>query len=117
MPAPTTFRENMPGGLGRKLQVLRQRLPQHLAAYAPWIFALALILLSWVAIGEESASPNIRAVDLATVPLFAERTGDRPAMTLALSVEHPTVGAEYNVAGGGDDASYNTGTEYLGYYD
>ncbi|MCW5230601.1 pilus assembly protein [Verminephrobacter eiseniae] len=116
MPAPT-FRKNMPGGLGCKLQVLRQRLPQHLAAYAPWIVALALIPLSWMAIGEESAPPNIPAVDLATVPLFAEMTVDKPAMTLALSVEHPTVGAEYNVAGGGDDTSYNTGTEYLGYYD
>src|SRR6218665_1293036 len=114
MPAPT-FGENMSGSLGCKLQVLRQRLPQHLAAYAPWIFALALIPLSWMAIGEESAPPNIPAVDLATVPLFVAATVDKPAMTLALSVEYPTVGAEYY--GGNPDDSYNTGTEYLGYYD
>src|SRR6218665_781785 len=96
MPAPT-FRKNMRGGLGCKLQVLRQRLPQHLAAYAPWIVALALIPLSWMAIGDESAPPNIPDVDLATVPLFAEMTVDKPAMTLELSVEHPTAGAGDNI--------------------
>lgn len=53
----------------------------------------------------------IPPVNLATDPLFAATAGDKPTMALALSVEFPTVGAQYL------DADYSTAKEYLGYYD
>ena len=55
--------------------------------------------------------PAIPAINLAVDPLFAAAAGDKPVMALALSVEFPTVGAQYTL----DD--YSNVNEYLGYYD
>lgn len=55
-------------------------------------------------------------VNLANEPLYAAQVTDKPAMALALSVEFPTVGAQYT-PGGNNDSTYSNTREYLGYYD
>ncbi len=58
------------------------------------------------------------AVQLSADPLYAASAGDKPAIALALSVEFPTVGAQYVDSPGADkDESYDNDNEYLGYYD
>ena len=59
----------------------------------------------------QTAPPAIPAVNLSVDPLFAAASGDKPVIALALSVEYPTVGAQYTL----DD--YSNANEYLGYYD
>ncbi len=54
--------------------------------------------------------PDIAPVNLAAEPLYAQGSGQKPTLTLALSVEFPTVGAQYRKA-------YSSSTEYLGYFD
>ena len=81
-----------------------------------WLAVAGLSLIaaaSFVAVGQVSP-PNIPVTNLSADPLFAATGGDKPAMALALSVEFPTVGAQY-VAG--DDAIYANTKEFLGYYD
>ncbi len=102
-----------------------------LPAFA-WLSAAALRLLrSWrlgllavVASGcflviGQTVPPVIPAVNLSADPLYAAAATDKPTMTLALSVEYPTVGAQYlsPPASSSLDASYSNATEYLGYYD
>ena len=53
---------------------------------------------------------NIHPVALSADPLYAQGAGQRPTLTLALSVEFPTVGAQYR-----DD--YSSSKKYLGYFD
>ena len=61
---------------------------------------------------------NIPAIELSADPLYAASGGDKPAMALALSVEFPTVGAQYVATPGATtDATYANTKEYLGYYD
>jgi type IV pilus assembly protein PilY1 len=85
-----------------------------------WLALGALCLagaVSLVAVGQVSP-PNIPATNLSSDPLFAAAGGDKPAMALALSVEFPTVGAQYVAAPGATtDATYANTKEYLGYYD
>jgi type IV pilus assembly protein PilY1 len=85
-----------------------------------WILFGAISLAgaaSLVAIGQVSP-PNIPPTNLSSDPLFAAAGGDKPAMALALSVEFPTVGAQYVAApGASTDATYANTKEYLGYYD
>lgn len=50
-------------------------------------------------------------VNLATVPLYSSGTRDKPTLSLALSVEFPTVGAQYL------NSDYAPTAEYLGYFD
>lgn len=67
----------------------------------------------------QPAPPNIAPVHLSSVPLYAATPGDKPALALALSVEFPTVGAQYmGVATHGNpiDDSYSPANEYIGYY-
>jgi type IV pilus assembly protein PilY1 len=69
------------------------------------------------------SAPNIPPVVLSSDPLYATTTGDKPALALALSVEFPTVGAQYTwdgtTATGSNslDDAYSNIKEYLGYYD
>ena len=64
----------------------------------------------------------IREAEIATEPLYSAAAGDRPAMMLALSVEYPTVGAQYTGTNNYDPDYYITkkdGTRlygYIGYY-
>ena len=93
-----------------KLCWLRQR-------WVFWIFVPLIAVLSFLAIGGATA-PSIPAIALSADPLYATATGDKPALALALSVEFPTVGAQYvNVPNTTDDNSYSNSKEYLGYYD
>jgi len=68
-------------------------------------------------------APLIPAIDLSLLPLMAVSQGDKPVMALALSVEYPTVGAQYvppSVGSTGPpliDDTYSNTTEYIGYYD
>jgi len=83
-----------------------------------WLLASLLVLavpLTLVVMAASSA-PAIPQIALSGVPLFAATSGDKPVMALALSVEYPTVGAQYT-AGGNSDATYTNTAEYLGYYD
>ncbi|MCW8166979.1 pilus assembly protein PilY [Verminephrobacter aporrectodeae subsp. tuberculatae] len=110
MPA-STVRRDMPE--------LHKRHPKSLMAWLAWAVVLPMsIAVSWLAIGSE-APPTIQKIALASAPLYATSTVDKPTMTLALSVEFPTVGAQYNILGSedDDDDSYTTDKEYLGYYD
>ncbi len=71
---------------------------------------------SFVARGADTQ--NIPPVALSSDPMYASKTVDKPTMALALSVEYPTVGAQY-VAGANSnqDNTYANTNEYLGYYD
>ena len=93
---------------------LRRRSP------AAWFATLALPVIgaaSFLAIGTVSA-PNIPAINLSADPLYAVPISDKPVLALALSVEFPTVGAQYvDVPASTTDASYSNSNEYLGYYD
>jgi type IV pilus assembly protein PilY1 len=65
-----------------------------------------------------SSPPAIPEVQLSSEPLYARGYRAKPALTLALSVEYPTVGAAY-VKGGspGIDDTYDPAIEYVGYFD
>ncbi|MBF6630432.1 MAG: pilus assembly protein PilY [Comamonas sp.] len=53
---------------------------------------------------------NIHPVNLSADPLYSQGSGHKPTLTLALSVEYPTVGAQYR-------NSFSENTEYPGYFD
>ena len=72
--------------------------------------ALLLVGVTFLVTGQISP-PAIKSLALATEPLFAAAVGDKPTLALALSVEFPTVGAQYR------DGTYDVVQEYLGYYD
>lgn len=72
--------------------------------------AITAAMAAWVVIGA-TAPPPVKALNLSSEPLFAASAGDKPVIALALSVEFPTVGAQYR------DEVYNATKEYLGYYD
>src|SRR5450830_573215 len=71
--------------------------------------------LSWLA-HSTSTAPSYPAIALSSTPLYATTPIDKPSLALALSVEYPTVGAQYT-PGGSSDNTYSNATEYLGYYD
>lgn len=64
----------------------------------------------------QSAPPNIPLINLSSEPLYARGNLQKPTLTLALSVEFPTVGAQYT-PGGNVDNTYTPTQEYLGYFD
>ncbi len=77
-----------------------------------WLLAVLVLLAgtaSWVAVGQSSGSV-IKTVSLASEPLYAPARGDKPTLTLALSVEYPIAGAQYR-------DQYSNLTEFLGYWD
>lgn len=87
-----------------------------------WLATLVLALATLVTVivvGQTAATaPSIPAISLSTDPLFAATGGDKPVIALALSVEFPTVSAQYVAApGSSTDATYSNTNEYLGYYD
>ena len=56
-------------------------------------------------------------VQLSAEPLYARGARAKPTLTLALSVEFPTVGAQYvSTPGATTDNSYSPNTEYIGYF-
>ena len=85
-----------------------------------WLVSLALLVLAAITLVvlAGSAPVNIKTMALSSDPLFAAAGGDKPTMALALSVEYPTVGAQYlDTPGSNTDATYSNANEYLGYYD
>jgi type IV pilus assembly protein PilY1 len=99
-----------------RLSMTRFALSSLVRRFAPlWLGLPALGLVATIVIG--AASPaNIPKINLAADPLYAAAAGDKATIALALSVEFPTVGAQY-VAGSATDATYSNTIEYLGYYD
>lgn len=78
---------------------------------------LIAIAASFAALSAGSP-PAFKAVALSSDPLYATTSGDKPALALALSVEYPTVGAQYvRQPGDNIDDTYSNANEYLGYYD
>ena len=73
------------------------------------LVVLAVVATAGVLVIGQTVTP--KTIALSTDPLFANATSDKPAMALALSVEFPTVGAQYR------DSTYSNTNEYLGYYD
>ena len=71
----------------------------------------------------QAAPPAFQAISLSSDPLYITTTGDKPTLALALSVEYPTVGAQYvwdgstNTGSSVNDDAYRNTKEYLGYYD
>lgn len=90
-------------------------LPSRLPSWMAWTALPAAIGASLLAFSQ-SSPPAYPPVNLATEPLYAAVTVDKPALALALSVEFPTVGAQYT-PGGNSDNTYSNANEYLGYYD
>jgi type IV pilus assembly protein PilY1 len=75
--------------------------------------------VSFFAFGQ-SSPPNIPTIALSSDPLYTPSAVDKPVLALALSVEYPTVGAQYvdpDNNGTSDDPTYSPTNEYLGYYD
>ena len=105
---PKTGLEDALGGLVNApiLRWLRQR--ALLLVTVSLVAAVSFVALS------QSTAPNIPAVTLSADPLYAATSGDKPALALALSVEFPTVGAQYR---GSNDYSNSTTDGYIGYYD
>ena len=84
---------------------------------ASWLSLPVIAALSFVAFGTGTA-PVIPAVNLSADPLYASAGGDKPLLALALSVEFPTVGAQYvQTPAATLDSDYSNTKEYLGYYD
>lgn len=94
---------------------------RYLRRYALPLVAIPLAAtVSFLALSQ-SSPPSIPVVALSSDPLYAARGGDKPVLALALSVEFPTVGAQYvdpdNRGSSSDDPTYSPTIEYLGYYD
>lgn len=94
---------------------------RHRPLWRSWLLAPVAVVLSgllWSLSGVGAdAPPNIRKANIASVPLYSATQGDKPALALALSVEFPTVGAQYvDQPSATTDASYSPATEYIGYY-
>lgn len=76
----------------------------------------AAAAISFIA-ASQSTPPSIPAISLAAEPLYAKGTSDKPTLTLALSVEFPTVGAQYTKPGSStSDDSYAPTNDYIGYF-
>ena len=75
------------------------------------LFGVLLLAGVTFFVSSQSAPPGIKSLTLSADPLFAASSGDKPTLALALSVEYPTVGAQYR------DGTYDVAQEYLGYYD
>jgi type IV pilus assembly protein PilY1 len=76
-------------------------------------------LIGAVSFYATSQSSGPKAIELSAEPLFTTKAAAKPTLSLALSVEFPTVGAQYTppIANDTTDNSYKQLTEYLGYYD
>ncbi len=124
----TTLHSVLPSNrLSTQVQSLLSRVLSHAAVRLCRQNALLLVTVPLVAgvsflALSQSTPPSIPAINLSSDPLYAATTGDKPALALALSVEFPTVGAQYvdpdnNNSGNSDDVTYSPTIEYLGYYD
>ncbi len=83
------------------------------------IGAMALVAAGVIGVAVSAdAPPSIPSIPLAAEPLYARGARAKPTLTLALSVEFPTVGAQYvNGADSSNDNTYAATNEYVGYFD
>lgn len=95
---------------------LRRHLHARKSATIAGLFIVPLVVTASFLAFSGGSPPAILAIDIANEPLYAAVTVDKPTMALALSVEFPTVGAQYT-PGGDTDNTYDSAKEYLGYYD
>ena len=101
---------------------VRQLLAQQLRKNALWVAGAATAVAASFFAFSQTSPPNIPAINLSADPLYTPSAADKPALALALSVEYPTVGAQYvdpdnNNSGTSEDPTYSPTIEYLGYYD
>jgi len=78
--------------------------------------ACLILIFSRSATSQSTSSTAIPPVSLAHTPLNSSRIMDKPTMTLALSVEFPTIGALYRNGQEKTDDSYDPSKEYIGYF-
>ena len=81
--------------------------------------ALGTVAVVGIAVSADPP-PNIPSIPLAAEPLYARGARAKPTLTLALSVEFPTVGAQYqnpDQPNANHDESYSPDNEYIGYFD
>jgi len=78
---------------------------------ARWIGGPLIVVAGGVAIIGQSAVAPPPTVSLAAEPLYARGARAKPTLSLALSVEFPTVGAQYR------NATYVVTDTYIGYFD
>ncbi len=78
---------------------------------ARWIGGPLILAAGGVAIIGQSAVAPPPTVSLAAEPLYARGARAKPTLSLALSVEFPTVGAQYR------NATYVVTDTYIGYFD
>jgi type IV pilus assembly protein PilY1 len=106
--------------VSRLIPSLKQRLQTSIGAKwlhrTMWGIIPVIGAVSFYAISQ-TAGPI--PVNLSAEPLYSKKVAAKPTLTLALSVEFPTVGAQYTAptSGGTTDDTYTQATEYLGYYD
>lgn len=74
-----------------------------------WLAIPFIGAISFYAISQVTA-PAFPVINLSSEPLYSKGTGAKPTISLALSVEFPTVGAQYR-------DTYSTANEYIGYFD
>ena len=85
---------------------------------ARWIGVPVLIAAALASLLSQSQSVLPPTVALAAEPLYARGARAKPTLTLALSVEFPTVGAQYvNTPGATTDNTYSPTNKYIGYFD
>lgn len=93
-------------------------LPNTPLSWMGWTTVPLVLGASFMAFSQSATPPAYPEVNLAAEPLYASVTVDKPTIALALSVEFPTVGAQYvQTPRTYDDSSYSFEKEYLGYYD
>ena len=97
-----------------------QRLRQWAFFHPAWKWLLVpLAIFAIVGVVYSGSTPAANPlINLATEPLYARGLRAKPTLTLALSVEFPTVGAQYlNTPGATYDDTYTATTQYVGYFD
>ena len=101
------------------MQSLAQRIGTLAGDVRVRLGALVLAGTAFIGIAVSGPTPpSIPSIPLAAEPLYARGARAKPTLTLALSVEFPTVGAQYvNGADSSNDNTYAATTEYVGYFD
>ncbi|MBX3603913.1 MAG: pilus assembly protein PilY [Piscinibacter sp.] len=85
---------------------------------ARWIGVPVLIAAALASLLSQSQVTLPPTVALAAEPLYARGARAKPTLTLALSVEFPTVGAQYvSTPQATTDNTYSPNTKYIGYFD
>jgi type IV pilus assembly protein PilY1 len=101
--------------MSRITQLLRHGLAHPIAR---WIALPVLCAAGLAAVVAQPAVVLPPTISLSPEPLYARGARAKPTLTLALSVEFPTVGAQYvNKPNDKDDPSYSSSIKYVGYFD